>query len=372
MGLVEFKQCNVCVMDSSDVDISFDADGICNHCHEAKVKLDKGWFPNANGKQQLEEISNEIRLFGQGKEYDCIIGVSGGVDSSYLLHVAKYEMKLRPLVVHVDAGWNSEIAVKNIEQLVKSLDLDLFTYVVNWEEMQDLQLSFLKASVANQDIPQDHSFFAKLYDYAAKNGIKYIINGSNLTSESILPQSWGYDASDLKQILGIHKKFGSKRLKSYPQMSFFMHRIYWPYVKKMKVVRPLNLIDFDKNKAIQFLEENYGWRYYGGKHHESKWTKFFQAHYLPEKFGFDKRKAHLSSMIASGQITREQAQQELDKPLYNESELVQDKRYIARKLGINDEEFDALLSLPNKDYKDYPNQVSLLNALRKVKRIFRK
>lgn len=368
----EVMVCSRCVMDSTDPDISFDSEGVCNHCHEAKVKLDEGWFPNIKGREQLENISSEIRRYGQGKEYDCIIGVSGGVDSSYLLHVAKYEMKLRPLVVHVDAGWNSEIAVKNIEQLVKALELDLFTYVVNWEEMQDLQLSFLKASVANQDIPQDHSFFAKLHDYAAKNDIKYIINGSNLTSESILPQSWGYDASDLKHILGIHRKFGKKRLKTYPKMSFFMHRIYWPYIKKMKVVRPLNLIDFDKNKAIKFLEENYGWRYYGGKHHESKWTKFFQAHYLPEKFGFDKRKAHLSSMITSKQITREEALEELSQPLYKESELVQDKRYIARKLGISDEEFNALLVLPNKDYNDYPNQVSLLNTLRNFKRIFGK
>ncbi|MBT1450699.1 N-acetyl sugar amidotransferase [Glaciecola sp. XM2] len=368
----EVTVCSSCVMDSTDPNISFDADGVCNHCHEAKVKLEQGWFPGDEGRQQLEAISNEIRQHGKGREYDCIIGVSGGVDSSYLLHVAKHEMKLRPLVVHVDAGWNSEIAVKNIEQLVKALDLDLFTYVVNWEEMQDLQLSFLKASVANQDIPQDHSFFAKLYDYAAKNDIKYIINGSNLTSESILPQSWGYDASDLKHILGIHKQFGTKKLKTYPKMNFFMHRVYWPYVKKMKIVRPLNLIDFDKNKAIKFLEENYGWRYYGGKHHESKWTKFFQAYYLPEKFGFDKRKAHLSSMIASAQITREQALAELTKPLYDESELVQDKRYIARKLAITDEEFDNLLSLPNKDYSDYPNQISLLNGLRNVKRIVRK
>ena len=280
-------------------------------------------------------------------------------------------MKLRPLVVHVDAGWNSEIAVKNIEHLVKALDLDLYTYVVDWEEMKDLQLAFLKASVANQDIPQDHAFFAKLYDYASKNKIKYIINGSNLSSESILPQSWGYDASDLSHILGIHKKFGQLKLKSYPMMGFFKQKFYWPYFKKMKVIRPLNYINYDKNKAIDFLQENYGWRYYGGKHHESKWTKFFQAYYLPTKFGFDKRKAHLSSMIVSGQITRDEAISELESPLYNQSELVQDKRFIARKLGISEQMFEELIDLENKDYTDYPNQVRLTNWFRAVKKFVR-
>jgi len=355
-------------MDTSDSDIKFNSDGVCNHCHEAKVKLDNGWFPGDAGLKKLEKMASEIKNNGKNNEYDCIIGVSGGIDSSYLLHVAVKLMKLRPLVVHVDAGWNSEIAVQNIESLIKKLDLDLFTYVVDWEEMQDLQLAFLKSSVANQDIPQDHSFFAKLYEFAANNNISYVVTGSNLTSESILPNNWGYDASDSIHIKAIYKRFGNNKLKTYPLMSFFKQKLYWPYLKKTEVVSPLNLLDYDKNQAVEFLQDNYGWRNYGGKHHESKWTKFFQAHYLPIKFGFDKRKAHLSSMVVANQITRDEALAELNKPLYDLIELAEDKRYIARKLGITDSQFEALLILPNKSYTDYPNQESTMNFFRKMKR----
>ena len=355
-------------MDTSDPEIVFDAHGVCNHCRDAEIKLKNGWFPNEEGLRKLEIVSSTIREFGAGKEYDCIIGISGGVDSSYLLHVAKNMMRLRPLVVHVDAGWNSEIAVQNIESLVKAFDLDLFTYVVDWEEMRDLQLAYLKASVANQDVPQDHAFFAKLYEFAVNNGIKYVVTGSNLSSESILPSSWGYDATDCKQLMAIHKKFGRIPLKSYPRMSLFNYRIYWPKVKKMVRVDPLNFIDYDKNKAIEFLQKTYDWRYYGGKHHESKWTKFFQSYYLPVKFGFDKRKAHLSSLIIAGQITREEALQEIEKPQYETVALREDKEYISRKLGISIDEFERIISLANKTYKDYPNEEKVLNLLRLVKR----
>ncbi len=362
-----YKICSTCVMDTSDPDISFDKDGVCNHCHNAKNLLNNQWFPNKEGESKMLDASKIIKKIGADNEYDCIIGVSGGVDSSYLLHVATTMMGLRPLVVHVDGGWNSEIAVANIEKMVTKLNLDLVTYVVDWEEMRDLQLSYLKSSVANQDIPQDHTFFAKLYEIAISKNIKYVVTGSNLTSESILPDSWGYSASDGKQLHAIHKLFGEKKLKTFPSMNFWQLAIYWPYIKKMKVISPLNWIDYDKNKAIDFLQKEYSWNYYGGKHHESKWTKFFQAYYLPTKFGFDKRRAHLSSMIVSGQITREVALSELDKPLYDKEELRDDKSFVARKLGITDGELDAYMELPNKSYLDYPNIEETLALFRKIK-----
>lgn len=365
---MEHQVCNNCVMDTSDPDISFDSFGKCNRCTDAEIILNKGWIRGEEGRNKLESVSKEIKAFGDGKEFDCIIGVSGGIDSSYLVYVAVELMKLRPLIVHVDAGWNSEAAVANIEKVVKKYNLELHTYVVNWSEMQDLQLAYLKSSLANQDVPQDHAFFAKLYEFAVKNGIKYVITGSNLTSESILPRAWGYDANDSIQLKYIHKKFGKSKLKSYPVMSFLQHRIYWRYFKKMKVIKPLNFIDYDKNAAMEFLKEKFDWKYYGGKHHESKWTKFFQAYYLVKKFGYDKRKAHLSSLIVSNQITRESALKELAEPLYNPQELEEDKHFISKKLGVSLEEFESLLKLDNRDYTDYPNQEAILDFFRKIKR----
>ncbi|WP_256051083.1 N-acetyl sugar amidotransferase [Stutzerimonas stutzeri] len=367
-----YKVCSVCVMDASDPEIEFDDLGECNHCRTAKDKLRKGWFPDEQGQKFLGAIAEEIRKYGENKEYDCIIGVSGGVDSSYLLHVAKVEMKLNPLVVHVDAGWNSEIAVSNIEKMVNKLGLDLHTYVVDWSEMKDLQVAYLKSSLANQDVPQDHAFFAKLYELADKEKIKYTLTGSNLSSESILPAAWGYGADDSIQIKAIHNKFGRVRLKSFPLMSFWENKIYWPYFKKMVVVTPLNFLNYNKNEAISFLEKNYEWRYYGGKHHESKWTKFFQAHYLPEKFGYDKRKAHFSSMIVAGQMSRVEAVKELEKPLYDAHELVEDIFYIEKKLGLKSGELESFIKLPNKVFSDYPNQTSVHDFFRGLKRFVRR
>jgi len=312
-----YKICNECVMDTSDPLIYFDNDGVCNHCRDAKFKLAKGLFSGDEGLNYLNNISNEILKKGKNSDYDCIIGVSGGVDSSYLLHFVKVDLKLNPLVVHVDAGWNSELAVSNIESMVTKLNLDLYTFVVDWREIKALQLAFLNASLANQDVPQDHAFFAKLYQVAESKSIKYVITGSNLSSESILPRSWGYSAMDLIQIKSINKTFGNYKLKNHPMCNYFKYKIYYPYILKMKVIRPLNYMNYNKLESKIFLQNKYGWRDYGGKHHESIWTKFFQSYYLPEKFGFDKRKAHLSSMIVAKQITREEALIELEKPLFD-------------------------------------------------------
>jgi N-acetyl sugar amidotransferase len=342
-------------MDTSDVDITFNEEGICNHCIKAEETLKSAWFPNELGKKKLDDKAREIREYGKGRKYDCIIGMSGGVDSSYLLHVAVKIMNLRPLVVHVDGGWNTETAVRNIEKMVSKLGLELFTYVVDWNEMQDLQLSFLKSSIANQDTPQDHAFFAKLYEFAIKNKIRYVLTGANLTSESILPKSWGYNPLDKIHLNDIHRKFGKRKLRTFPKMGFSQQYIMWPYIKRMKIVTPLNWINYNKNEAMKFLEENYSWQYYGGKHLESVWTKFFQCYYLPVKFGYDKRKAHLSSLIVSNQLKRDEALEILKEPPYDKKDVEEDLRYVSKKLGITKEEIIELIKFDNKTYKDYKN-----------------
>lgn len=361
----EYQVCTRCIMDTTDELIEFDDDGVCNHCHYFDNNIQPNWFPGDEGKQKLDEMISEVKDFGRGKEYDCIVGISGGVDSSYL--AAKVvEWGLRPLVVHVDAGWNSELAVKNIEQIITKLGLDLVTHVVDWEEMKDLQLAFLRSNVANQDVPQDHAFFAALYNYAIKSGIRYVVSGSNYATEGILPQSWGYDAMDVKHLESIHEQFGTKKLKTFPRVSFLKYHIYYPRVLKMKVLAPLNLIPYSKEEAIKVLENDFGWQYYGGKHFESRWTRFFQSYYLPTKFGFDKRKAHLSSLVVSGQMAREDALKELEAPVYSEKDIAADKEFVAKKLGITLEELEDLIAQPPRHYSDFPNNIEKFNTMVKV------
>ncbi|MFZ5945164.1 MAG: N-acetyl sugar amidotransferase [Bacillota bacterium] len=353
MAKVDYKICNRCVMDTTAEEIEFDSGGLCNFCRGFESNIKKRWFPNDEGKDKLKEIVSEIKKVGKGKKYDSIIGLSGGVDSSYLALIAKKELGLNPLAVHVDAGWNSEIAVQNIENIVRKLDIDLFTYVVDWQEVRDLQRAYLRSGLANQDVPQDHAFFAMLYRYAVENKIKYVLTGSNIATESILPKSWGYYAMDVIQLKEIHKKYGEQPLRSYPTLNLFQYYIYYPLVKKMKVVAPLNYLPYNREDAMKVLQEDLGYKSYGQKHHESVFTKFFQSYYLPIRFGFDKRKAHLSSLILSGQITREEALKELKKEPYNKENILEDQIYVLKKLGISAEEFEQILNSPIKTYQDY-------------------
>lgn len=364
-----YKICTRCVMDTTDPWISFDDNGICSHCHNFETNIKPLWFPDSRGKQKLDTLSKQIHEYGKGRDYDCIIGVSGGVDSSYLLYVAKELMGLRPLAVHVDAGWNSELAVRNIQNLTNSLNIDLFTYVVNWNEMQDLQVAYLKSALANQDVPQDHVFFAKLYEFAVSKNIKYVLTGSNFATESILPRAWGYNAKDSKQLKAIHRKYGKRPLKTFPIAGLFKSYIYYPYIRKMKVVAPLNYINYNKDEAMEFMTKNYGWQYYGGKHFESRWTKFFQSYYLPVKFGYDKRRAHLASLVVSGQMGRDDALRELEADPYDKDAISRDIDYILSKLDLSKDEFDEIMALPNKTYLDYPNSSSFENVLRKIKHV---
>jgi len=359
-------------MDVSDPDITFDENGVCSHCRQFDLVY-KPVLERANsseGPARLATLVESIKAQGAGKDYDCIIGISGGVDSTYVAWKVK-ELGLRPLAVHFDSGWNSELAVANIENLVKRLSFDLHTFVVDWEEMADLQLAFFKASLANCDIPTDHGFLAVLYRTAATYGVKTFIGGGNIATESILPQAWGYNAGDRRHLRAVHRQFGQVPLKTYPTLSFFDRYFWFPAIKGFREVRLLNYLPYDKNSAKELITRELGWRDYGGKHYESIFTRFFQAYYLPQKFGFDKRKAHLSSLIVSGQMTRQEALQELNKPTAPADLLERDREFVARKIGISASEMDQILALPPKSYRDYPSNEWLFklksNVLRRLR-----
>lgn len=348
-----YQVCMRCVMDTTDPCISFDDNGVCNHCTDFLQETRKNWFPNDEGRERWASTVEGIKQAGLRNEYDCILGLSGGVDSSYLAIKVK-EWGLRPLVVHVDAGWNSELAVANIESIVKYCGYDLHTHVVDWEDMRDLHLAYLRAGIPNQDVPQDHIFFSSLYHFATANGIKFILSGGNIATEGIFPKAWHGSAMDAVNLKAIHERFGERRLRSYKTISFFEYYVWYPLAKKMRTVRPLNFMPYNKESAIAELQATVGWKAYGRKHGESLFTKLFQNYYLPERFGYDKRRPHYSSLIVSGQMTRESALQKLSEPLYDPAELESDIVYFCKKLRISREEFDRLLHQPLRSHLDFP------------------
>ncbi len=368
---MQYQCCSRCVMDTSDPEITFDARGVCNHCHKFEQVTRKDWFPNAEGARRWEAIIPQIKASGKGQEYDCILGLSGGVDSSYLALKA-HEWGLRPLVMHVDAGWNSELAVANIEAIVKHCGYDLHTHVVDWEDMRDLQLAYLRAAVSNQDVAQDHIFFSALYHFATSNGIKYVLSGGNIATESVFPGCWHGSAMDAINLKDIHGKYGERTLSSYKTISFFEYYVWYPLVKKMKVLRPLNYMSYDKAAALKELEETVGYKPYPRKHGESVFTKWFQNHYLPEKFGMDKRRPHLASLIVSGQLTREEAVTKLEEPLYDDAELQIDIAYLCKKLRISRQEYDALMDASIHHYSDFSNWDARYQFLKKAKSVVTK
>ena len=361
--------CSRCVMDTTDHEIIFNSNGVCNHCTDFDAITSKSWFPNQDGEKRLQNILTTVKKEGIKKEYDCIIGLSGGVDSSYLSLILK-KYNLRPLVVHIDAGWNTEIAVNNIEKIVKYCDYDLFTHVMDWEEIKDLQLAYLKAGIANQDVVQDHAFFATLYHFAVKNNISYIISGGNIATEAVFPGSWHHSAMDAINLKAIHKKFGSIPLKKYKTISFMKYYFYYPLIKKMKTIRPLNYLPYNRNKSIEILQSTVDYKEYGRKHGESRFTKFFQNYYLINKFGYDKRKPHLSSQILSGEISREGALIELNKSLYDEKEIKEDIEYIAKKLGLRIAELEHLINEEGTHYSSFNNWDKYFNFVKKIQLFF--
>ncbi len=347
-------------MDTTDPNIHFDENGVCDHCHDFENNVKPNWHTDDKGTYELEKIITKIKGKGINKEFDCILGLSGGVDSSYLLHLAVKEFGLRPLVFHVDGGWNSELAVHNINVMIDKLGLDLYTEVINWEEMKDFQLAFFKSGVPHLDIPQDHAFVATLYYFAEKHKIKYILNGGNFSTECVqYPMEWFYYGTDMSQINDIRKRFGTISMDTYPFSSIYRHKIYLKYIKGVHVVKPLNYRPFIKEKALKLLEKEYGWKPYPQKHFESRFTKFYEGYWLPERFGYDTRKVQLSSLILTGQMTREEALAILSKPAYNPETIVDEFNYIATKLGISSEELRRYFEMPKKFYWDYKNQQNI-------------
>jgi len=348
-----YQRCTRCIMDTSDIEIAFDAEGVCNHCKRYFVRASTELKHGPEGQAELSAMIAKIKEEGKNKPYDCVIGVSGGVDSTMVAYQCK-KHGLRPLAVHLDNGWDSELAVSNIEKTLQTLGIDLYTHVMDWEEFRDIQLSFIKASVANAEIPSDHAIGALLYQIAAKKGIRFIISGSNIETEAIMPTSWMYDNRDFKHLKAIHKQFGTAKLKTFPfytPLRFF----YYIALRKVRLVRILNFTPYNKAAALKILKDELGWVYYGGKHFESVFTRWFQGYYLPVKFGYDKRLAHLSTLICAGQITREDALKELEQDPYPPELFKKDQEFVMKKFGLSQREFDAVMQAPPRSHGEFPS-----------------
>ena len=343
--------CTRCIMDTTDPDIVFDAAGVCNHCHRYDLVSRQRMIQPAERKEKLARLVEEIRQAGKGKAYDCVIGVSGGVDSTYVAWVVK-DLGLRPLAVHLDNGWDSELAVANIEKTLKTLGIDLYTHVIDWEEFRDLQISFLKASTPDGEVPTDHAIFALLYRIAARHGLKHIITGTNVVSEAILPEKWGYGYFDWSYVKDVHRRFGSARLSTYPHFSL-PKLFYYVFLRRIRMVSILNFIDYNKQQAMDVLQNRLGWVYYGGKHYESIYTRFYQAYLLPRKFDIDKRKAHYSNLLLSGQMSRDEALEAMKAPVYPADLLEEDRQYVLKKLELDEASFAQIMAAPRRTFLDY-------------------
>ena len=357
--------CSKCVMDTTDAEIYFDEEGVCNHCRNFENELVKSWFPNDEGDKKLKQLVKQVKIEGEGKQFDCIVGLSGGVDSSYLALKMK-EWGLRPLVVHVDAGWNSELAVSNIQSIVDYCCFDLHTEVINWSDMRALQLAYLRSGIPNQDVPQDHIFFSTLYHFAVKHKIKFVFSGGNIATEGIFPSSWHGSAMDSINLKSIFKKFGVGKLNEYKTISFWEYYLAYPFIYRIKPTRPLNLIPYNKQAAIDELERKTGWRRYKFKHGESLFTKLFQNYLLPERFGFDKRKPHYSSLIVSGQMSRKSALKLLKEPLYDPKDLERDIEFFCKKLKISIEDFSEIMKAPRRSHNEFQTWTRYYKSVKKL------
>jgi N-acetyl sugar amidotransferase len=364
----DYQICTKTIMDTSDPSIVFDENGISDYYHNFHQNILPNWHTDERGEQELRKIAEKIKKEGVGKDFDCIIGMSGGLDSSYAVYIAKEKMGLRPLIFHVDAGWNTQQAVSNIEKVVDGLGLDLYTEVINWEEMKDLQVAFLKSQIADQDLPQDYAFFSALYQFAKKYKIKYVLTGSNFSTECCRePEEWGgYAGIDKTLVNDIHKKFGKIPLKSFPIVDVLVYKLYYKYILGMEVFKPLNLVPYLKEDVEELLHERFGWEKFIHKHHESRFTRFYEDYWLPKKFGYEKRRAHFSSLILTNQMTREEALERISKPELTEQFLMQEFEYVANKLDLSVAELTAIFEGENKTYQDYKNKKSLIGLGAKV------
>jgi putative aminotransferase len=353
-----YQICSNCIMDISDPNIVFDERGWCDYCNNFESTIAPNWHTGERGHHELMQLAEKIKADGKGLEFDCIIGLSGGLDSSYVANVAKEKMGLRPLLFHVDAGWNTYQAVGNIEKLVDGLGVDLYTEVINWEEMKDLHVAYFKSQIPDQDGPQDIAFFSAMYKFARKNRIKYVLTGANYSTECCRePEEWGaYPGIDTLLVNDIHRQFGQRKLETFPIIDIFMYKIVYQRLLGMQVVHPLNLVPFVKKEAEDELESKFGWKRYQHKHHESRFTRFYEDYWLPRKFGYQKRRAHFSSLIMTGQMTRDEALDRLSHPEMSEHFLRQEFEYVAHKLGMTVAELQDIFAAPNKSYKEYKNK----------------
>jgi len=358
-------------MDTSDPEIVFDNDGVCDHCHDFTKNVIPNWHPNDQGNAILEKIFDKVKKASAGKDFDCIMGMSGGLDSSYLLHQVVSVYGLRPLVFHVDAGWNSDIAVSNIQNIVEKLNLDLFVEVIDWDDMRDFQLALFKSGIPSLDIAQDHAFFAVMYHFALKHNIKYILNGGNHSTECCRnPLEWLYYGTDMRFVNDIRSKFCTRPLKNYPWSGIFYHKFYLKFIKGIDVIKPLNYMEYNKEIATKTLEEKYGWRAYPQKHFESRFTKFFEGYWLPTRFGYDMRRPQFSSLISTNQMTRNEALERLKELPYDKDTIADDFEFVADKLEISVDELRRLHELPLKSYKDYKNSLFIMNLGAKTLQYF--
>lgn len=358
----EYQICTETIMDTSDPNIKFNHIGQSDYYTNFKERIEPNWKVGEAGFKQLMKISEEIKKETSQEDFDCIIGLSGGLDSSYLAYVAKEVMGLKPLLFHVDAGWNTDKAVGNIEKLCNGLNLELFTEVINWNEMKDLQLAFLKSQIADQDLPQDYAFFSALYKFARKHKIRHVLTGSNYSTECCRePEEWGgFPGIDTTLVNDIYKKYGNNKLKTFPLVDIIQYRILYRYLYGMKVYKPLNFVEYKKSEAEKLLIKKYGWEPFQHKHHESRFTRFYEDFWLPRKFGFDKRRAHFSSLILTGQMTRKEALKRVSKPELSEEFLNKEFEYVADKLDLTTEELRNIFKGKNKTFHEYRSKIKFL------------
>jgi N-acetyl sugar amidotransferase len=350
-----YRQCSLSVMDTiADPDITFDENGICNYYHDYKQAVEKLPKPGQR-EEELDRMIKKIKEDGKGKKYNCIIGLSGGVDSSYVAYLTrKYD--LNPLAVHLDNGWNSELAVSNIENIVKKLHIDLYTLVVDWDEFKDIQLAYLQASVVDIEVVSDHAIFSTMYKLSRQYNIPYILSGTNVVTEHTMPPSWLYSKMDFRNLKDIHSRYGKRKIKTFPTLPFWKF-IYFNAVLRLQLISVLNYMDYNKKEVKNIITNELNWRDYGGKHYESTFTKFYQAYILPVKFSIDKRKPHLSNLIFSGQIGKEEAMNELQKALYPENELAEDMAYVIKKFKLTQQQFDELMKMPRQPHQAFKSDL---------------
>lgn len=361
MSTKRYQICSNCIMDTTDPGITFDERGRCDYCRNFYENIRPNWHPNEKGEKMIAPLIEKIKKDGKGRDHDCLIGVSGGLDSSYVTYLAKEKFGLRPLLFHCDTGWNSQVGVHNIERIKHGLGLDLHTEVVDWQEMKDLQVAFFKSQVSFVDTPQDLVLFSAIYNFAAKNNFKYVITGGNYSTECVRESiEWTYYATDMRLVKDVHRRFGQRPLKTLPTCDILKYKIYYRYIKGVRVVKLLNYVPYTQENAMRELNDRFGWQSYAQKHHESRFTRFYESFWTPKKFGYDKRRTYFSSLILTNQMAREEALERIAKPELDEQTMVKEFEYVAKKLDLTISELQELFEGENKNYRDYKNNMALI------------